>query len=83
MNTKFALAKLRNGNGGSRALDREKILSARAAQMAGQGLGETLASLGSCLDGLVEPDAAERLANGGPNEVAHEKPPHWLVQLLT
>ena len=83
MNTKFALPKLRNGNGGSRALDREKILSARAAQMAGQGLGETLASLGSCLDGLVEPDAAERLANGGPNEVAHEKPPHWLVQLLT
>src|SRR5262245_24382085 len=83
MNTKFALAKLRNGNGGSRALDREKILSARAAHMARQGLGETLASLGSCLDGLVEPDAAERLANGGPNEVAHEKPPHWLVQLLT
>jgi P-type Mg2+ transporter len=83
MNKTFALPKLRNGNGGSRALDREKILSARAAQMAKQSLDETLASLGSCLDGLVEFDAVERLVKGGPNEVAHEKPPHWLVQLLT
>jgi P-type Mg2+ transporter len=82
MNATFALAKLRNGNGRNRSLDREKILSARAAQMAGQNLGETLAKLGSCLDGLVELDALERLAKGGPNEVAHERPPHWLAQLL-
>jgi P-type Mg2+ transporter len=83
MNRKFALPKLNNGNGGSRSFDREKILSAKAAQMAKQNLGETLANLGSRLDGLVELDAIERLAKNGPNEVAHEKPPHWLVQLLT
>jgi Mg2+-importing ATPase len=83
MKRKFALPKLRNGDGGSRSLDKEKILSARAAQMARRSLGETLADLGSCLDGLTEVDAIERLAKGGPNEVAHEKPPHWLVQLLT
>ena len=83
MNRKFALPKLRNGNGGSRSLDREKILAARAAQIAGQGLDEMLVSLGGNLTGLVEADAAERLASGGPNEVAHEKPPHWLAQLLT
>jgi Mg2+-importing ATPase len=83
MNGKFALPKLRNGNGRSRALDREKLLSARAAQMAKQSVSETLANLRSCLDGLVEFDAVERLAKDGPNEVAHEKPPHWLAQLLT
>jgi Mg2+-importing ATPase len=82
MNRTFTLPKLRNGDRGGRALDRDKILSARAAQMAKQSLGETLANLGSCLDGLVEFDAVERLAKTGPNEVAHEKPPHWLVQLL-
>jgi P-type Mg2+ transporter len=82
MNATFALAKLRNGNGRNRSLDREKILAAKAAQMAGQSRAETLAKLGSCLDGLVELDAVERLAKGGPNEVAHERPPHWLVQLL-
>jgi Mg2+-importing ATPase len=83
MNRKFALPKLRNGNGGSRSLEREKILAARAAQIAGQCLDETLANLGGSLIGLVEADAVERLARGGPNEVAHEKPPHWLAQLLT
>jgi P-type Mg2+ transporter len=82
MNATFALAKLRNGNGKNRSLDREKILAAKAVQMAGQSLAETLAKLGSRLDGLVELDALERLAKGGPNEVAHERPPHWLVQFL-
>jgi P-type Mg2+ transporter len=82
MNATFALAKLRNGNGRNRSPDREKILSARAAQMAGQNLGETLAKLGSRVDGLVELDAVERLAKGGPNEVAHERPPHWLAQFI-
>ena len=82
MNATLALAKLTNGNGRNRSLDREKILAAKAAQTAGQGLGQTLADLGSCVDGLIELDAVERLAKGGPNEVAHERPPHWLVQLL-
>jgi P-type Mg2+ transporter len=83
MNATFALAKLRNGNGRNRSLDREKILAAKAAQIAGQRLGEMLAELGSCVDGLVELDAVERLAKCGPNEVAHERPLHWLVQLLS
>jgi P-type Mg2+ transporter len=82
MKRAFALSKGRNGNGKSCAFDREKMLSARAAQMARQTLGETLATLGSSLDGLVELGAVERLAKDGPNEVAHEKPPYWLVQLL-
>jgi Mg2+-importing ATPase len=88
MNTIFTLpklrnAKLRNGDGASGAFDREKMLSARVAQAAKETLGETLATLGSSLDGLVEHGAVARLAKDGPNEVAHEKPPHWLVQLLT
>jgi P-type Mg2+ transporter len=79
MNKAFALSKRRNGNGGNCSSDREKMLSARARQT----LGETLATLGSSLDGLVELDAVERLAKDGRNEVAHEKPPHWFVQLLS
>jgi Mg2+-importing ATPase len=82
MNTTFALPKLRNGNGRSRSPGREGTLAARAAQMARQSLRETLARLDSSLDGLVELEAALRLAKSGPNEVAHERPPHWLVQLL-
>jgi Mg2+-importing ATPase len=59
------------------------MLSARVAAAARQSLGETLATLGGSFDGLVERNAVERLVKDGPNEVAHEKPPHWLVQLLT
>jgi P-type Mg2+ transporter len=79
MNRIFAHSKLRNGNGVSRSLDREKALSDRAAKLISYNVGESLA----CLEGLVDPDAAERLVKDGPNEVAHERPPHWLVQLLT
>src|SRR5216683_1675823 len=32
-------------------------------------------------DGLSERDAAERLEQHGPNQVAHERPPTWYVQL--
>jgi Mg2+-importing ATPase len=79
MNGIFAYPKARNGNGESRSLDREKALWLRAAKLISYNVGESLASL----EGLAEQDAAERLAKDGPNEVAHEKPPHWLVQLLT
>jgi P-type Mg2+ transporter len=85
MNAPFTLSKLKNAkelrNGNTGALDSEKMLSARAALAAGQTLGQTIAGLGSSLDGLTEAGAAERLLMDGPNEVAHEKPPHWLVQL--
>jgi Mg2+-importing ATPase len=40
---------------------------------------ELLNALESHEDGLSAPEAAERLAHAGPNEVAHEKPlPAWL-----
>src|ERR1700730_789159 len=82
MNGIIAYPKLRNGNGGSRSSNREKVLSGRAAKETACNLDKTLANLGCSRDGLVELDAIERLAKDGPNEVAHEKPPHWLVQLL-
>jgi P-type Mg2+ transporter len=81
MNGKIAYPKLKNGNREGRSLDREKALSARALIASGS-LHEMLASFRGRLDGLVESDAIERLVADGPNEVAHEKPPHWLVQLL-
>jgi Mg2+-importing ATPase len=83
MNGKIAYPKLRNGNGWSRAPDREKGLSERAAQLASRGRHDTLVNLDCSLDGLVESDAVERIAMHGPNEVAHEKPSRWLVQLIT
>lgn len=83
MNRIFALSKLRNGIGRSCSFDRKKMPSPRTAQMARQTLGKTLAILGGGLDGLIELDAVERLAKDGLNEVAHEKPPPWLVQLLS
>ncbi len=83
MNVKLSYPKLRDGNGAGRSFDREKALSARAAKLASHGLDETLKSLGASLDGLDEADATERLERDGPNEVAHEKPPHWIIQLLS
>jgi magnesium-transporting ATPase (P-type) len=61
MNRTFTLSKLRNGKDRSCPSDREKMLSARAAQTARQTLGETLAAVGGSLDGLAERDAVERL----------------------
>src|SRR5579859_6263490 len=41
-----------------------------------------LAALDTSAAGLNEEQIAERLDRDGPNEVSHEKPPHWSVQLL-
>lgn len=41
-----------------------------------------LAALGTSRAGLTEAEAEARLAEIGPNEVAHERPPIWYVQLL-
>src|SRR6266487_4473614 len=41
-----------------------------------------LAALGTRRAGLTEAEAEARLAEIGPNEVAHERPPIWYVQLL-
>jgi Mg2+-importing ATPase len=43
---------------------------------------ELLRSLDSRIDGLDETAIAERLDRDGINEVGHEEPPHWSIQLL-
>ncbi|EJM63347.1 magnesium-translocating P-type ATPase [Pseudomonas sp. GM50] len=57
-------------------------LSMRAAREAQNGLAVTLTNLNATADGLTELEAEGRLARGGYNEVAHDKPPHAIVQLL-
>jgi Mg2+-importing ATPase len=41
-----------------------------------------LAALGTSTTGLDEQQISDRLDRDGPNEVSHEKPPHWSLQLL-
>jgi len=43
---------------------------------------ELLAALETTPSGLDEEQIAERLHRDGLNEVSHEKPPHWAMQLL-
>src|SRR5262249_28452296 len=57
-------------------------LSTTAVREACNDLAATLANVGASAEGLVESDAVERLEEVGPNEIAREKPPHWLFQLL-
>ncbi|WP_213939067.1 magnesium-translocating P-type ATPase [Pseudomonas sp. dw_612] len=57
-------------------------LSMRAAREAQNGLAVTLTNLNATTDGLTDLEAQGRLARNGHNEVAHDKPPHALVQLL-
>ncbi|KFX66189.1 magnesium ABC transporter ATPase [Burkholderia sp. K24] len=60
----------------------ERKHSARIVSEANNSINTTLLHTQSSLDGLVEADAEERLHQNGPNEVAHDKPPHVVVQLL-
>lgn len=57
-------------------------LSMRAAREAQNGLAATLANVRATKDGLTELDASARLQREGYNEVAHDKPPHAVVQFL-
>jgi len=57
-------------------------LSMRAAREAQNGLSATLANVRATKDGLTELDAQARLQREGYNEVAHDKPPHAIVQFL-
>jgi Mg2+-importing ATPase len=82
MNKMLTLRSLKDASTWTRSGDLEKSLSMRAVQESHQNLDDTLAKLGCSLEGLAEQEAADRLAADGPNEVAHEKPPHWLIQLL-
>ncbi|OMG73242.1 magnesium-translocating P-type ATPase [Burkholderia ubonensis] len=54
----------------------------RAAQEAARPLEDTLKALRTSTRGLTYEQAADRLQLDGPNEIAHDKPPHWSRQLL-
>jgi P-type Mg2+ transporter len=56
--------------------------STTAVREACNDLAATFANVGGSPEGLIESDAVERLDEVGPNEIAREKPPHWLFQLL-
>lgn len=57
-------------------------LSMRVVEEAGTELGKLLASLKTHRRGLVDADAQKRLQKYGFNEIAHEKPLAWYIQLL-
>ncbi|MBN8945383.1 MAG: magnesium-translocating P-type ATPase [Rhizobiales bacterium] len=59
----------------------DKRLSMRAVREAHNSLDATFANVKGHRDGLTQLEAVERLAKDGPNEVAHDRPPHWLIQL--
>lgn len=69
------------GNVNERALESAK-LSLRALEEAGNNIDQVLRSLNSNRKGLTEADARDRLRKYGKNEVSHEKPPAWYVQLF-
>lgn len=56
--------------------------SAKFLQEANENLGAAMARLNADANGLLIADAERRLARDGLNEVAHDKPAHWVVQLL-
>ncbi|HEY4293164.1 magnesium-translocating P-type ATPase [Luteibacter sp.] len=56
--------------------------NAIAAPDAYRPADELLRALDARADGLDETAISERLDRDGINEVGHEKPPHWSVQLL-
>src|SRR5450830_1143057 len=66
---------------GNRATQDTK-LSMRAARESQHTLATTLSNVNASRDGLTELDAAGRLQREGFNEVAHDKPPHALIQFL-
>lgn len=57
-------------------------LSMRVVEEAHTDIGKLLARLNTRRKGLTDAEVKERLRQYGFNEVAHEKPPHWVVQLL-
>src|SRR5262245_49302244 len=61
----------------------DRKLSMRAVREARNDIELTLSNVKSHRDGLITMDAMERLMMDGPNEVAHDKRPHALLQFLT
>lgn len=52
------------------------------AKLATEPLHDVLHTLGTDLRGLTLAEVGQRHTRYGPNEIAHDKPPHWTVQLL-
>ncbi|ALS62704.1 MULTISPECIES: magnesium-translocating P-type ATPase [Pandoraea] len=52
------------------------------AKLATEPLHDMLHTLGTDLRGLTLAEVGQRHTRYGPNEIAHDKPPHWTVQLL-
>src|SRR5688572_19587832 len=61
---------------------KKQALSMRAAQEAKNGIDVTLINVNASRSGLTHGEAAKRLEKEGYNEVAHDRPPHALVQLI-
>ena len=61
---------------------KKQALSMRAAMEARNGVDVTLINVNATREGLTESAAAQRLEKQGYNEVAHDKPPHSLIQLI-
>ena len=75
----------RQGAGG-RASQNAAELAARSRRLleeANDDVEAKLAELKTSREGLSEQEARDRLVRYGPNEVAHERPPRWWVQLLS
>ena len=69
-------SKAANGNGSA------KPVVVQAANEAHRDAEAVLAAFHTGRNGLIEVDAQERFERDGPNQVAHEKPPAWYMQLL-
>ncbi|MGI4855645.1 MAG: magnesium-translocating P-type ATPase [Janthinobacterium lividum] len=61
---------------------RESLSLAHLASAANESVSATLRQTNSALEGLADADALRRLQLAGPNEVAHDKAPSALLQLL-
>ncbi|MDC6133882.1 cation-transporting P-type ATPase [Burkholderia gladioli] len=64
---------------------RERAASPATAPIvaeASRSLEDVLARLHTGTRGLTFSQAEDRLAQHGANEIAHDRPPHWLRQLL-
>lgn len=66
----------------NKKLQKAKALSMRAAREAHNDVAVRLINLDPSKVGLTEASAATRLEKEGCNEVAHDKPPHALIQLV-
>ncbi|WP_447866848.1 magnesium-translocating P-type ATPase [Rahnella bonaserana] len=61
---------------------KKQALSMRAVREANNDVDVTLINVNATREGLTHHSAAQRLEKQGYNEVAHDKPPHMLVQLV-